>query len=357
VRPDRTYEDEDSTDDSFLDVIANVVGVLIILVMLVGVQASHSAMVASSESPADLQESQPAIMGNVASSEDLALLQEELDEARRQAIASQREVQAMAVRVIKIGQESALHDGRRVELAMHRAIIEEDLQQRRGKLDSHRQQEFDVQRKLVEAQISLGEMTKEHLTLASARPAVEEVECVPTPLAKTVEEEALHLRLHKGLVSIVPLEELLREVQYHVEDFRRRLQSRDEVVETFGPLGGYRLRFTITKRNAAGSIGGPRAGQLQRTVHDQFAQILPVSDELGQNVEQALMPGSELHQRLHSYGRQTPPVVVWLYTDSFNEFRPLKRALWEMGVAVAVRPMRPGAQIGASPHGSKSSAQ
>ncbi|NOY29041.1 MAG: hypothetical protein GXP28_02355, partial [Planctomycetes bacterium] len=122
-------------------------------------------------------------------------------------------------------------------------------------------------------------------------------------------------------------------------------------------LGGYRLRFTITKRTAAGSIGGPRAGQRQRVDHDQFAQILPVSDELGQNVEQALQPGSELYERLHRNLRKPPPVVVWLYTDSFNEFRPLKRALWEKGIAVAVRPMRPGTQIGASPHGSKSSAQ
>jgi len=352
MRPDRTYEEEDSTDDSFLDVIANVVGVLIILVMLVGVRASHSAIVAKSEPPADIQE-----VKSSASTVDLAPLQEALDQARRQAVASQREIQKMAVRIVTIGQETVVHDRRRVELAMHRSIIEKDLQQRRSKLDSDRQQEFDVQRKLVEAQIHLDEMTKEQLALATASPAVEEVECVPTPLAKTVEEEAIHLRLHKGLVSIVPLEELLAEVQYHVEDFRRRLQSRDEVVETFGPLGGYRLRFTITKRNAAGSVGGPRAGQLQRTFHDQFAQVLPVSDEIGQNVEQALRPGSELHQRLHSYQRQTPPVVVWLYTDSFNEFRPLKRALWEMGVAVAVRPMRPGALIGASPHGSKSSAQ
>ncbi|NOY29971.1 MAG: hypothetical protein GXP28_07265, partial [Planctomycetes bacterium] len=259
MRPDRTQEDEDSTDDSFLDVIANVVGVLIILVMLVGVRASHSAIVAKSEPPADIQK-----VKNSASTVDIAPLRDELDEAHRQAVASQREIQKMTVRVVTIGQESAVHDRRRVELAMHRSIIEEDLQQRRSKLDSHRQQEFDVQRELVEAQIQLDEMTKEHLTLATARPTVEEVECVPTPLAKTIEEEAIHLRLHKGLVSIVPLEELLAEVQTHVEDFRRRLQSRDEVVETFGPLGGYRLRFTITKRTAAGSIGGPRAGQRQR---------------------------------------------------------------------------------------------
>jgi len=357
MRPDRIHEDEGSSDDSFLDVIANVVGVLIILVMLVGVRASHSVLVAKTEPVVIPQKSQQDKIGKLAPAEDLTQLRKELDHARRETVASQREIEEMAIRVVKISQESAAHDRRRVELAMHRSILEEDLKQRRSKLDSRRQQEFDVQRELVEAQINLDRMTNEQLTLATARPAIEEIECVPTPLAKTVEEEAIHLRIQKGLVSIVPLEELLREVQNHVEDFRRRLQSRDEVVETFGPLGGYRLRFTIAKHTAAGSVGGPRVGQMQRVAIDQFAQILPVAEEIGQNVEQALMPGSELYERLHSYRRQTPPVVIWLYTDSFNEFRPLKRALWEMGVSVAVRPMRPGTQIGASPHGSKSSAQ
>ncbi len=363
MRHDRFHE-EDANDDSFLDVIANVVGVLIILVMLVGVRASHSVIAAKSDPTATvqqskpaIQESQPAEIKNSASEADLVRLREQLDEARHQAIVSQRQIEETAIRVIKINQESAAHDQRRVQLAMHRSVLEEDLERRRSKLDSRRQQEFDVQRQLVEAQIDLDEMTKQQLTLAMERPTIEEVECVPTPLAKIIEGEAIHLRMHKGLVSIVPLEELLQEVQNHVEDFRRRLQSRDEVVETFGPMGGYRLRFTITKRNAPGSIGGPRAGQLQRVTHDQYAQVLPVSDKLGQNVEQALLPGSDLYERLHSYRRQSPPVVVWLYTDSFNEFRPLKRALWEMGVAVAVRPMRPGSHIGASPHGSKSSAQ
>jgi len=347
--------DESSADDSFLDVIANVVGVLIILVMLVGIRASTT--IARPASPASLQAAQLTELETTPPPKDLTPLRAELDEARRQAIASQREIQEMAVRVVKISQDSALQDQHRVELAMHRAILDKDLQQRRSKLDSRRQQEFDVQRELVEAKIKLDEMTKEQLALAATRPTVEQIESVPTPLAKTIEEEAIHLRIQKGLVSIVPLEELLQEVQYHVEDFRRRLQSHDVVVETFGPLGGYRLRFTITKRNAGGSIVGPQVGQLQRIVHGQFAQVLPASDEMGQNVEQALMPGSELYQLLHASKRKPPPVVVWLYTDSFNEFRPLKRALWEMGVSVAVRPMRPGTLIGASPQGSKSSAQ
>ena len=51
MRPDRYHQEEDSGQDSFLDVVANVVGVLIILVMLVGMQASQGLLVAEAEPP------------------------------------------------------------------------------------------------------------------------------------------------------------------------------------------------------------------------------------------------------------------------------------------------------------------
>ena len=82
-----------------------------------------------------------------------------------------------------------------------------------------------------------------------------------------------------------------------------------------------------------------------------------MSDDIGQSVERALMPGSALYEHLQDHRRESPPIDVWLYTDSFDEFRPLKRALWEMGFSLATRPLRPQDPIGASPYGTKSAAQ
>ncbi len=353
MRRDRFQESDDTAQDSFLDVIANVVGVLVILVMLVSVSASQGMLASKNNS----KEDQLAKLEGSATFQELSLVRSELDTAKRQVLASQRAIQDVTLQAIRINRESATYDQHRNELAMHRAVIEDDLERRRSQLDSRRQSEFDVQRKLMESQLKLDEMTQEQLTLATAPGVVEEVESVPTPLAKTVDQPAIHLRVRHGLVSIVPLEELLREVESRVDEIRRRLQTRDEVIETIGPLNSYRLKYTVTKHVSARSVGGPRAGQPQSTVHEQYAQILPTAEKIGQNVEQALMPGSALHAHLRSLQRQAPPVVVWLYTDSFNEFRPIKRALWEMGFSLAVRPMQPGAQIGASPHGTKSSAQ
>jgi hypothetical protein len=50
-------------------------------------------------------------------------------------------------------------------------------------------------------------------------------------------------------------------------------------------------------------------------------------------------------------------ITIWTYPDSFDEFRKLKKILYQQGYAVAGRPLPEGMPIGASPSGSKSSAQ
>ena len=350
-------EQEDSGQDSFLDVVANVVGVLIILVMLVGVQASHSIVSSESKSSLKTQEKRLEPADSLPGGENIATLRLKLQKSTQQAKASQRAIEEVATRVISISNEAKFSNLQRIKLAMHRSVIEEDLQQRRADLDTQRQREFDVQRELVESELKLQELNQEQMSLISAPPASEEIECIPTPLAKTVEGKAIHLRVSNGLVSIVPLEEMLEEVQFHVEDIRRRLRDTSEVVQVIGPINGYRLRLTVAKRYAQQGVVGPRLGEPQRIVLEQYAEFIPTADEIGQNVEQSLLPGGDLHNHLQKNGHEKPPVVVWLYTDSFDDFRPLKRTLWEMGFALATRPMRPGMNIGASPHGTKAAAQ
>ena len=206
MRPDR-YQQEETSQDSFLDVVANVVGVLIILVMLVGMQASRRLFLAdaSQGSNSDTAQLTDALEPTP---EDLEKVRSQLDEANRQAIASEQTVAKLASRISRISLEADANDQQRIKLAMHRTLIEEDLQRRRELLDAGSQQEFDVQQKLLQSQIKLDELTQEQLSLAASAPEVEEIECVPTPLAKEVDVPSLHLRLRGGLVSIVPVEKL-----------------------------------------------------------------------------------------------------------------------------------------------------
>ena len=259
--------------------------------------------------------------------------------------------------MVRIRQEVAGFDDERVALAMHKSVIEADIAQRREHLDVEKKKEFEVQRRIAEAEMKLDTLTKEQIGLLTGPEIVEELESVPTPLAREVDGESIHLRLKDGLVSVVPLNELLAEVQDHANDIGRRLQSSNQVVETFGPIDGYRVRMTVLKVSDPGSIHGPRAGELHRSTFEQFAEILPTSETIGQDVEQALVPGASLYQYLEVRRRQAPSVVIWLYTDSFDDFRLLKRTLWEMGFSMATRPLLPGTNIGASPNGTKAAAQ
>lgn len=345
----RPIEEEDSAQDSFLDIVANLVGVIIILVMLVGAKATHDAF--SGKEVAVPEEK--VVVDN---GPDEKELEAQLRAARSGVFEARREVEQLATRLIQIKREADDFDAERVNLAMHRSVVEEDMARRRELLDSEHQQQYDVQKQIAEYQLTLDALTKEQLGLLTGPETVEELESVPTPLAREIDGNAIHLRLKKGLVSIVPFDELLDEVQNHVEDIRRRLQSSDHVVDTFGPIDGYRIRMTVSRVADPMSIGH-RAGQIMRIEYDQYAEVLPTSEGIGQDVEQALMPGGSLYKYLQDHRRVSPSVVVWLYTDSFDDFRLLKRTLWEMGFSMATRPMVPGANIGASPHGTKAAAQ
>jgi hypothetical protein len=85
--------------------------------------------------------------------------------------------------------------------------------------------------------------------------------------------------------------------------------------------------------------------------------LLPVSGNLGEPVEQAILPTSILMQTLRNRSPDNTTVTVWTYPDSFGDYRTLKKALFERGFATAARPLPSGVLIGGSPHGSKSVAQ
>jgi hypothetical protein len=219
---------EESAQDSFLDVIANLVGVIIILVMLVGAKATRDVMresrlpvdnVTAIESmPHPETETELEVDPNVA---------REFDDAKEAAIKARQEVEAIATRLVRMKQESAELDAERVTLAMHRSIVEEDMAKRRAKLSSDKQKEFDVQRKIAESQIELDKLMQEQLGLLDGPETVEELESVSTPLAREDDSDAIHLRLKNGLVSIVPFKELKLKAMARIlaDDYKRARKS------------------------------------------------------------------------------------------------------------------------------------
>jgi hypothetical protein len=339
---------EESARDSFLDVIVNLVGVLLILATLVGAWANRDKIEIRNEPPA---EQAAATVPQTATPYD-GPQEKDLEKARLEALVARSELEKLATQLVQIRDEAAEFDNNRITLAMHRKVIEEDIEQRRNRLDADKQKEFDVQRQIGEAQIHLDLLTKQQMGLLSGPETVETLESVPTPLARDVEGQSLYLRLKAGQLSVVPINELMSEAADHVEDIRRRLQQQGKAIETFGPLDGYRIQLTIMRQADPASVTGPRAGQIVRYSTQQYVDILPAADSIGQDVEVALAPGGAVYRYLEERRRQTPTVLVLLHTDSFKHCAFIKRTLWQMGLSVAMFPIGPGDPLRASLGGS-----
>jgi hypothetical protein len=338
----------ESARDSVVDVIVNLVGVILILATLVGAWANHDEIKVRRDLPAE----QAATNVPQATPLDEGPQEKDLEKARLEAMVARTELEKLATQLVQIRDEAAEFDNNRVALAMHRQVIEEDIEQRRNQLDADKQKEFDVQRQIGEAQIKLDLLTKQQMGLLSGPETVETLESVPTPLARDVEGQSLYLRLKAGQLSVVPINELMSEAASQVNEIRRRLQQQGRAIETFGPLDGYRIQLTILRQADPASVTGPRAGQIERFTTQQYVDILPAADSIGQDVEVALAPGGAVYRYLEEHRRQTPTVLVLLHTDSFKHCAFIKRTLWQMGLSVAMFPIGPNDPLRASLGGS-----
>jgi len=336
--------------DSFIDVVCNMVGILIVLVMIVGVRASSA-----DSPPISKKQSKPAAKSPDAQDAKTAA---ELDEAAHRAREAADEIARAAGQVTELAVQSALVDARRQQLSVLRAVVEQQIKDRRAKLDGDGQRQFDVQREIAAAEIRLHELTQEQMSLLSQSADVEEIECVPTPLAKEVTGEEVHVRLKRGQLAVVPADELMAEVERRGADYLKSgLRDRNQAEDVFGPINGFRMRLSVQRYESAALPGqSPLTAPARSTVVLQGV-FLPTSDDIGQAVEQALLPDSPLMRALRARRSAAPAVTVWVYPDSYGELRSLKRAMWEAGVPMAVRPLPEGHPIIFSTAGSKSAAQ
>jgi hypothetical protein len=341
-------EDDDSLpgQDSFIDVVCNMVGILIVLVMIVGVRASAG-------DPEPAVAVRPASV--VQNPADTATL-DELEKTIRAGNDAARDIERAVGKIADLTVQSALVEARRQQLSVVLAAVQRDIAERRAKLDGDGQRQFDVQREIAAAEIRLHELTQEQVGLLAQSTKVEEIECVPTPLAKTVDGEEIHVRLKHGQLAVVPSEALLAEVGRRGADhLRTGLRERNEAEDVFGPIDGFRMRLSIER--FAVSMPGEPLNSPQRTAVILQGVFLPTSDDIGQSVEQSLLPGSAFMRALRAKRSSAPAVTVWVYPDSYNELRTIKRAMWEAGIPLAVRPLADGQPIVFSTAGSKSAAQ
>jgi hypothetical protein len=77
----------------------------------------------------------------------------------------------------------------------------------------------------------------------------------------------------------------------------------------------------------------------------------------GETAEAALAEGSAFRSQIAKLRRGIHTITIHVYGDSFDAFRKIRKDLYQLGFAVAGRPLSPEMSIGFSPTGSKSTAQ
>lgn len=311
--------------DSFLDVVTNIVGILIILVMVVGIRIKNAP--ASSQS--DWDESQARA---------------ELANLSAEAAGVESDVRKTEVQMQMLAAAAEGQSAERGTLAYLIAEHERELNEARQALDAKTRQAFDLRRarakadlELSRAELAAGEAAK----LAEKTKKPIKIQSRPTPISHTVYGTEIHFRLLEGRVAWVPLDRLAEMCNAEASE---RIRSSDSIDGSVGPVDGFMGEYRVRRLEISG-----------QTIFE--VDLIPVADYLGEPVDQALAASSDFHARLADFNARQTTVTLWTYPDSFAEYSRVKEELYRLGFSVAARPWETGQPIGGSNIGRRSRAQ
>jgi len=331
--------------DSFLDVVANLVGIMIILIMVVGI-GTKKAFVAEAKTSAEEAGSADS---------NASVTDDDVRAAVAEALAVEADMQTIAARIQRQSIEVAYRRSERDRLLTLLAAAEKGFEDRRQDLDANQNVQLDLQRKLAKAQQELDEIERARLVAERLGPPPGVIEHLPTPMAKTVFGREYHFRLGNGRLAYIPWDEFVERLKVDAPQKMHRLKDQSQFTETLGPLDGFVMKYTIKKFERSMQSGGAVATQ-QRAELDRFV-IEPLDEPAGELLERAMRPNSDFRDRIDRLEPAKSTITVWVYPDSYHQFRDLKKMLFDRGFLAAARPLPEGHPIGASPDGTKSAAQ
>ncbi len=333
--------------DSFLDVVANVIGIIIRLILVAWVGArSYSAALQWVEetSQAEVTHLPPPNVTEDPLHAELNRAQAELEESRRRLVE---------------------HMGK-LDLAKQKAqVTQRDLNEL-----ARKRQELENQQKAVEgefagkgrkiqlASLSVEELRKRGKALADqikelqALPSPRKVLRYHTPVSRVVDGDELFLECRGGKVAFIDMAAFLHEIRQDIESIGDLMRKQAKVVRNTNTVGAFRLRYTFE-----------RSGGLFESSSSGFSYGLsewvvePVGPLRGETLEAALAANSDFRRVAEAIDPNQSVVTFWVYPDSFELFRRLRDYLFERGIEVAGRPLPAEAPIAGSRSGSRSRGQ
>lgn len=347
--------------DSFLDVVANLVGILIILIIVVGAatqkafvqQLATAAQAAVSSGASSGASSGGAGGANAANPADGGLDEDEVEAARAAAVAVEQDIYRTDERLREQQRELAFRRLERDKTLTMVTAVRRALDERKAKLDQPTQDDLSKKLAMDEARRELAELDKAKGILAKQAPPKGIIEHLPTPMAKTVFGKEIHLRLAGNRLAIVPWDALVEQLKADAPRKIWRLRETETFTESLGPIDNFWMRYTMKRTEVA--LPG-RTGVQQRAELDRFI-LGPVDESVGEPMERVFTDQSEFATLVRSLDPNRATITIWVYPDSFQHYRAFKKYLFDRGFLTAARPLPEGHPIGGSPDGSRSAAE
>ena len=317
--------------DSFLDVVTNIVGILIILVMVVGGRVQQIVLTAAPQARAKAAE-----------------LERELVDLDKAAALAESEIADLAEQARTVATAATFAGESRVALATAVAAAKVEVERRKQSTDAARVKAAEAAARRKELEEELQRCTLEAEGIAHAPATTKEVLAYPTPIARAVTGEEIHFQIDQGRIAPIPLVELFELAKTQTRRHSGSLTAMVQRIETVGPVQDFSLDYVIEVKidQARGQV----------LVRSREWVVRPSGPGIGETLEEALQPQSRFRRVLADV-RPDTTVTLWCYPDSFEQFRALREELHRLGIPTAGRPMPEGAPIGGSTEGSKSVVQ
>ena len=351
IRRRRPVREVHFSFDSFLDVVANVVGIIIRLILVVWVGArSYSNL--PQPVPASIETGDPAaelaeVEGPLR--DELNQQRRELEAMRRRLAEQLRQFEALQQKESGTERELAALAPKQSRLKDEQASLERVIAER-ARIDALSLEELRHRSQQLANQ--LRELEKQPLPKKALR--------YRTPLSAPVQSEELHFECRGGRITFIDVTALLEEARRGLEDKGKQLRNQWEIRDVTPVIGSFRIHYVIERERATldavrdGVAPDPNANY--RYGMSRW-QVEAAALERGEPLQAAMAADSEFRQIVDSLPPRQTVVTMWVYPDSFALFRQLRDYLYDREIVVAGRPLPEGVPISSSKSGSVSRGQ
>lgn len=342
--------------DSFLDLVANVIGIILrfILVAWVGARAYRGDVPAVAPVVEEV-----APQERIVYPEPEDPLADEIARQRRLLSEAQARLERQMDRIEQTRSRADLLRAGMLPLAQRREQVQSAEETLISTLDEAEEKRRALTASLLEVR-ERGRSLAAQIAALEKAPVQQKKLYYRTPISRPLLSEEVFFECRDGRVTVLDVGALLDQVRRDLPRLSDQLRTEWEVTRTTVPVGAFRLRYTLERDRDAVSQIAPQATP-NRDASFRYGMSRWVAEPVlvprGETVEMALSQGSSFREVMDRLDPRQAAVTFWVYPDSFPVYRRLRDDLHDRGFVVAGRPLPPDAPIAASRTGSASRGQ